>query len=217
MCPGTKTLPFPSPPLLFCSPSLPLCQLSHSSAHSRLSSFSSFSFILLERLPFPILLSVSPHLCSLDTARDINPLLYIPRTYSRFSYCDRRARPITAHPLPSHSSRLSSSFSTSSLPALACSNVSVPRFSCLKFRSYPHLACPLEVSLDLSPLKSIPVFVRRRLSFSPRVSFPDALVLPVLHPLPVIYRPSLPPQLPSPRSFFRFSFPACLHPGHSCA
>lgn len=44
--------------------------------------------------------------------------------------------------------------------ALACSNVSAPRFSCLKFRSYPHALIPAYVFLDFSPLKSMPVCSR---------------------------------------------------------
>jgi len=75
--------------------------------------------LVLERLPFPILLSASPRPRSLDIARDINPLLYIPRTYSRFSYCDRRARPIAARPLPFAPS-LPPSLPPSLAPARTC-------------------------------------------------------------------------------------------------
>lgn len=57
--------------------------------------------------------------------------------------------------------------------ALACSNVSAPRFSCLKFRSYPHALIPAYVFLDFSPLKSMPVCSR---------PFHHACTLPSLFP-----------------------------------
>lgn len=44
--------------------------------------------------------------------------------------------------------------------ALACSNVSAPRFSYLKFRSYPHALIPAQDFLDFSPLKSMLVCSR---------------------------------------------------------
>lgn len=151
---GTKTLPFPFLPFLL-------------SSHSRfvgcrtlLISFSFLILLVLERLLFSILLSASSRPCTLDTARDINPLLYIPRTYSRFSYCDRRAFP-RSRSIP----RLSSS--TVLLPsALAYSNVSAARFfSALSSALIPTWRAPPKTSLDLFPLKSMPLFVRRRSSF----------------------------------------------------
>lgn len=89
----------------------------------------------------------------------------------------------------------------SSLPpvpfaALACSNVSAPRFSCLKFRSYPHF--PRRVSSIFPLLKSMPVCSRPfHHACSPNApsSFP---------PLPTVchFSPAFPPSV-SPLFFAR--------------
>lgn len=74
--------------------------------------------------------------------------------------------------------------------ALACSNVSAPRFSCLKFRSYPHALIPAYVFLDFFPIEIDACLFA---SLSPRVHAPVPL------PRPTSYSFDLPFRRASPR------------------
>lgn len=98
--------------------------------------------------------------------------------------------------------------------ALACSNVSAPRFSCLKFRSYPHALIPAYVFLDFSPLKSMPVCSR---PFHHACSLPS-FFFPALQAILSIFlfgAPPLPGNVPDFRCHCRFPS-ACASMRRTC-